>query len=436
MSKTVSAAPDEPPEEKGRKRRSRKRANGEGTISQRKDGRYEAKVFMPTTAGTVKRVSVYGRTREECHAKYVELKANAQQNVPVAAKSQTVAEYLSYWLDEVARPSLRPATFRSYELSVRLYIAPGLGKKKLDKLQPRDVRTWLNQVRVTCQCCAQGKDANRPKQHKDPAKQQRCCALGRCCKEYPSQRSVQYLHAILRSALQHAVREEGLFQNVAKKVRVSAGERKEIEPLSLDEAKRLLRAARDDRLYALYAVALGIGLRRGEALGLRWEDVDLADGVLQVRQTLQRTKDGLVFLPPKTARSRRVIALPKTLVTALKEHKSRQEAEEDAAGERWTESGLVFTTAIGTPIEPRNLNRHFNGLCEAAGIRRVRLHDLRHTCATLLLAQGVDGRTIMELLGHSAIAVTMNIYTHVRLDVLRSAVDRMDGVLGDGDEGS
>jgi integrase len=286
----------------------------------------------------------------------------------------------------VARPKLRPATFRSYELSVRLYIVPGLGKKKVDKLQPRDIRTWLNQVRNTCQCCAQGKDAKRLKDHSDPAKRQRCCAIGKCCHDHPSPLSVQYLHAILRSAFEHGVREEGFVQNVVKKVRVSAGERKEIEPLSVDEAKRLLKTAREDRLYALYAVALGIGLRRGEALGLRWEDVDLDEGVLKVLRTLQRTKDGLEFLPPKTMRSRRTIALPKTLVTALKEHKSRQEAEEDAAAGRWTDSGLVFTTGIGTPIEPRNLNRHFNALCDKAGVRRVRLHDLRHTCATLLLA--------------------------------------------------
>jgi integrase len=130
-------------------------------------------------------------------------------------------------------------------------------------------------------------------------------------------------------------------------------------------------------------------------------------------------------------RSRRTVALPKNLVTALKEHKGRQEEAADRAGERWTHSGLVFTTAIGTPIEPRNLNRHFNALCDKAGIRRVRLHDLRHSCAPLLLALGGAGRTIMEFLGHCAIAVTMDIYTPVRLDVLRSAVDRMDGVLGD-----
>jgi integrase len=166
-------------------------------------------------------------------------------------------------------------------------------------------------------------------------------------------------------------------------------------------------------------------------ISLRWEDVDLTEGILRIRQTLQRTKGGLEFLPPKTMRSRRTVALPKNLVIALKEHKGRQEEEEDTVGERWRNSGLVFTTAIGTPIEPRNLNRHFNALCDKAGIRQVRLHDLRHTCATLLLAQGVDGRTIMELLGHSAIAVTMDIYTHVRLDVLRTAVARMDGVFGD-----
>jgi integrase len=401
-----------------------RRANGEGTIYQRKDGRWEGAAYVLTTAGRRVRKRVYGATREQAHAKITALIGDSQRGIAVAATAQNVGDYLGYWLQEVARPKVRASTFRSYETYVRIYLIPGLGTKRLDRLTARDIRTWLNSVRTTCQCCAQDHDRARPEAKR------RCCAVGDCCAKFPSARTIAYLHALIRAALAHAVREDLLPRNVARQVQVPAGERPEIDPLTVEEAKKLLAAARADRLHAIYAVALGVGLRRGEALGLRWEDVDLDPGVLRVRQTVQRAGGKLVFVPPKTQRSRRAIPLLPQLVSALTEHRDRQDRERAAAGQRWQEHGLVFTTTIGTPIEPRNLNRSFTALCDSAGIRRIRLHDLRHTCATLLLAQGVDLRMIMEILGHSAIAVTGNLYTHVKLDTQRSALDKLTGLFG------
>ncbi|MEU0521934.1 site-specific integrase [Streptosporangium sp. NPDC006007] len=219
---------------------------------------------------------------------------------------------------------------------------------------------------------------------------------------------------------------------MAKNVQLGTVERPEVQALTVEEARKFLRQARKGRFYAVYAVALGIGLRRGEALGLRWDDVDLQNGVLRVRQALQRHKgEGLQLVPLKTQRSRRTIRLPANLVTVLKEHKIEQEEERLAAGRAWAnKEGLVFTTHVGTPIEPQNLYRHFRAVCDAAGIRRVRLHDLRHTCATILLAQGVDTRTIMEILGHSTIVLTMNTYAHVLPEHQATALDKLDAALG------
>lgn len=241
---------------------------------------------------------------------------------------------------------------------------------------------------------------------------------------------MKQLHAILRAALQQAVREEVLPRNVARLVVVPTGPRHEVHPLTVAEARTLLSNAAGDRLYPLWAVALAIGLRRGEALGLRWCDIDLDAGTLQVRQTLQRVSGGLVFLPPKTERSRRSVPLPAVAVTALREHRRAMAAEALRGGRMLSGEGLVFTTAIGTPLEPRNVTRAFTSLLTRAGLRHVRLHDLRHTCATLLLAQGVPARVVMDTLGHSAIAVTMNTYSHVLPSLQREAAERMDEALG------
>jgi integrase len=187
--------------------------------------------------------------------------------------------------------------------------------------------------------------------------------------------------------------------------------------------------ARGERLYALYAVAIGVGLRRSEALGLSWEDVDPMAGTVRVRSTLHRVGGRLQLLPPKTRQSRRTVRLPDVCMAALVEHKKRQDAERELAGSLWREHGLVFTTRFGTPVEPTNVNRWFRELCERAGLPKVRLHDLRHTCASLLLAQGVAPRVVMEILGHSAIALTMNTYSHVLPVLEREAADRMNDLL-------
>lgn len=202
------------------------------------------------------------------------------------------------------------------------------------------------------------------------------------------------MHAVLRAALEDAVREDLVPRNVAKLVRLSVPERADTSVLSADEGRLLLKANRDDRLSAALVVMLLLGLRRSEVLGLRWEDVDLAGGVLRVRQGLHRLDGQLQLLEPKTRRSRKSIPLPRLCTEALQEHRDRQQ-EERASAHHWIDSGFVFVTPLGTPIDPRNFSRQFAAWCERAGVPVVRLHDLRHTCVSLLLSLGVPPRVVM-----------------------------------------
>jgi integrase len=419
-SKTARPAPARKP----RTSRARKRANGEGTIVQRKDGRYEAKVFMPTTAGTIKRVSVYGKTREECHAKYVKLKAQVEDGIPVASVSWTVEQYLTYWLERVVKVERRPKTVQGYESVVRLHLIPGLGKKRLGKLTARDVRVLITSVRESCQCCKHGWDADRDKP--------RCCEVkgGECCGSRLSVRMVQFVHAVLRNALQTAVREEIVPRNVAKLVTVTTPNYKVNRGLTVDQARIVLKAAKDERLYALYVLALCLGLRLGELLGLRWQDLDLEAGTLEVVQTLQRIDGALRFVRPKTDDSERTIPLPDLCIEALREHRDRQAVERSDAWPDWQEHRLVFPSRIGTPMEPDNLRRSWGRIRAAARLDEVRFHDTRHTCVSLLLALGVPPNIVREIVGHSDIEVTMTIYAHASLDDKRAALRKLGDALG------
>ena len=403
--------------------RRRTRRNGEGNIRQRKDGRWEARVWVFTTDGREVRRSIYGATYDEVRDALVRQKADTLAGVRVSATALTVGDYLDFWLTNIAAPRVRLSTLTSYRWLANTWIVPYLGTKKLARLRPMDIRTFLAKLKNVCQCCARGKDAARVAR----GQAAQCCASKppRCCHAYLSDGSVRYAHRLLRAALEDAVADDLLTSNPAKGLKISHRYRAKFTPWTSDEATRFLSAAKSHRWYALYGVALSLGLRRGEALALRWSDLDLTDGVIRVRQTLQRTAGQLRFGPVKTDGSDREVAVPPKLLSVLRRHQLRQQEEREAAGERWQENGLLFTTKIGTPIEPRNLNRHFYALCERAGVRRIRIHDLRHSCATMLYDQGVTLDRIQDVLGHSSPNVNKTIYVEATRRVQQDAVDRL-----------
>ncbi|GHH72149.1 site-specific integrase [Kitasatospora indigofera] len=390
-----------------------KRANGEGSITRRKDGLYHGRVYVTTTAGVPKRLSVYGKTREEVHEKITALQAQDNQGIPTPDTNVRLSEYLTYWLATVVRVNRRPKTHQGYESVVRVHLIPGLGTKKIRTLRAADVRTWLARVAAACQCCKNGWDATRL--------HPRCCAVGECCETRLSRRMVQSIHAVLRNALESAVREELILRNVAKLVQVPTPDYSTGKGLSVPQARLLLKAASTDRLHALYVLALAMGLRRGELLGLHWSAIDLERGSLIVSSNLQRVDGALQLGPTKTLSSLRTLPLPPVVVTALQGHREAQAQERVAAGDRWKDTGLVFTSRVGTAIEPDNLRRSWYPLRDRLGLT-LRFHDLRHTCVTLLLDLGVPPHIVRQIAGHSDIGVTMKVYAHASLDEQRKAL--------------
>ncbi|WP_031000141.1 site-specific integrase [Streptomyces sp. NRRL F-5630] len=399
-----------------------KRGNGEGSIYPYRNG-HAAYVWVTKPDGKRARKYVYGKTREEVHDKWIKLHAEAKKG-PVATSVPTLAAYLARWVKEVVEPDLKPKTAETYAMHVRLYLTPGLGDKRLDKLTVRDVRTWVNRLLDECQCCAQGKDARRDKP--------RCCAVGRCCRQVASRRTIQDARAVLRSALTNAMTEELITKNVAGLVKVRSGRKVQRKPWSVEEARRFLEAAQTahDPLYAAYVLILVLGFRRGEVLGLTWGNVDLECGEITVQLQLQRIRRQLVHDETKTEASSATLPLPQICVNALRLRRQEQERAQLAAGELWADSDFVFTTRYGTPVEPRNFNRSFANRTEKAGVRGIRLHDTRHTCGSLLAALDVHPRVAMQILRHSKIAVTMEVYTHVPSEATRKALRKLGKHLG------
>lgn len=398
----------------------KRRANGEGSITRRKDGTYHGRAYVMTTSGIRKRVSVYGKTREEVRIKLTDLQAQDAKGIPVPDTNMTLDEYLTYWLAAVVKVHRRPKTYQGYESVVRVHLVPGLGRKKIRTLRAAEVRTWLARVASECQCCKHGWD----KERSEP----KCCAAGDCCKSLLSRRMVQSIHAVLRNALQNAVREELIVRNVARLVQVPTPSYDTGKGLSVAQARLLLRESAADRLHALYVLALVLGMRRGELLGLRWDAVNLDRETLTVERSLQRAGGELRLVEPKTKTSFRTIPLPPIVVKALTEHRERQAQERAAAGTEWKERGLVFTSRIGTPLEPDNLRRSWYPLRKRLGLE-IRFHDLRHSAVSLLLNLGVPPHIVQQIVGHSDIGVTMKIYAHTSLDEERKALRKLGDTL-------
>jgi len=373
-----------------------RRGPNEGTIYQRQDGRWTAGVTVGYGGSRRIRKFVTGRSRREVAEKLEALLKARRENLPIPDQRQKLGPFLRHWLDEVARPTLRASTYDSYDDIVRLHLIPDLGRISVAKLAAPDVQRFLN------------------------AK----LASGL------SPRRVQYLHAVLRRALVTAERWGIASRNVAKLVDPPRVPRHEIKPLTPVQARQLIDAAAGDRLQALYVTALATGLRQGELLALRWDDVDLEERQVRVRHTLARVNGTLVLLEPKTERSRRTVILPDVVVTALRAHRTRQRMERLVAGSRWADSGHVFATTIGTPIEAAAVTRAFHRALARADLPHNRFHDLRHAAATFLLAQGFGLEDVKNLLGHSSIVLTSNTYGHVLAERQEQIATGMDALLG------
>jgi integrase len=379
----------------------RRRGHGEGSISKRADGRWEARVDLGWRNGKRQRKVLYGRTRREVAEKLTTALSTVQEGGTVAPESLTVAAYLADWLDTV-KASIRPRTWQRYESYVRLHATPVIGKVKLTRMTPDHL---------------QGLYQNR-------------LAAGL------SPQTVVHLHRMLHTAFKRAVRFNLAQRNVADLLvredlpRVA---RREMRTLSAEQVRRLLAAARGDQLEALYVLAITMGMGEGELLGLRWADVDLAGSMVTVRCALVRTPENrLEVAETKTDESVASLVLAPSAVTALRAHRVRQAEERLALGDGWDDHGLVFPNGVGRPMNPSNLlRRHFHPLLERAGLPRIRFHDLRHSTATLLLERNVPTRVVSDLLRHSDTAITQNLYQHLTPTMSGQAVLVLEDVVRD-----
>lgn len=378
---------------------SRKKASGNGAGSvyprKNKDGKivgYLGAYFGPDD----KRRYVSAKTKTECREKLRKAMGDADQGLLFDAGGLTLGQYLDKWLPTI-RGTVRQRTWERYEQLVRVHIKPALGKKRLKDLTRTHVKAFY---------------ADR--------------------RERMAARTVQYVHVTLHKALKDAVADSLIPRNVSDGLKPASAKRHEIDPLTVEQARALLEASKGGRLHALYVLAVHYGLRKGELLGLKWADVDLTGdtGVMQVRRTMSDTREeGTIEESTKSGKGRRV-QLSQTAVNALKNLRKAQMEEQLAAGPKWHDSGLIFATAIGTPITGTNLtNRHFDPLLRRAGLPRIRFHDLRHTCATIRFVKGQHPKRVQELLGHSSVAITLDIYSHL-IPGLDGGDDPMEEALG------
>lgn len=374
----------------------KKRGNGEGSITKYKDGRWCGRYTVYTATG-LKRKTLYGKTRAEVAAKLNKALADRDRGIVFDAGTLTLGDYLNRWLNNSVKDNVAHRTFHNYASQVRLHIVPVLGRIKLKSLSPGHIQGLYREKL----------DSGL------------------------SSSSVRYIHAVLHRALKQAVKWDLIPRNSCEAVDPPRPVKKEGKALTAEQARALLSAVRGERLEALYVLALACGLREGELLGLRWEDVDTEDMTLRVCRQLQRMRDGsgLAFVPTKNKKGR-IIDLDPSTVKALRTHRQRQLVEILKLGTLYQDRSLVFATRIGTPLEASNVvNRSFKPLLKKAGLPNVRFHDLRHTCATLLLSKGIDAKVTQERLGHADIAMTMNTYSHVMPGMQKEAAEAIESVL-------
>lgn len=452
-------------------RKGSRRGNNEGSIYRYRNG-WAGQVSLPDGS----RPTFYGLTREQVQEKIRKALRAVEDGVPVVTTRMTVAEYLDQWVtvvlpSRVVAGTLAESTAQSYADQVRLHLVPDLGHHELRKLSAAHIRQWMTRkltepstAGLAQRAAWDAAAARRAEQQASAAaegpaagrRRRRTAAKPAAPVRKPvkplSPRSVRYALTILTAALNDAVREELITRNVAALVQPPRQTGAAMRALDEGEARKVVAVALVDRMAALWLVLLALALRKAEALALRWDVVNLDAGTVEIVRKQRRRRAGI---DPETGRqrwelvedeqlktrkSKAVLALPDMVVAVLREHRRRQDEAKDAARKRarelrvdeatlWADDGLVFTTSTGRPVDPRNVNRWWDKVCQQAGVRRVRVHDLRHTAATLLFHAGVDLNEIRALLRHTRIGTTADIYVEILDDVRRRTAHTMDGIL-------
>lgn len=371
-----------------------KRGNGAGSIYRRKStGRWEGSI----TLDTGKRKTFYGKTQKEVQDKLNEALYEQQRGTLATGSNATMQEYLEAWLEDTHKPTVRLSTYLNYQKILKNYLIPGLGKAKLQKLTAPQVQAFYSKK----------------------------------LREGLSPKTVTNIHGVLHKALDNAVKWNIVARNVCDAVTPPRVPRKELNYLTQEQAGILLKEVKAHKLEALLTVAITTGMRRGELLALRWQDINFELGTIQVKRTVSYHQVyGYVESEPKTARSRREILLPAFVVDVLRKHLAQQEDQRLAVDADWSDKQLVFTNATGDFYSPNTLLKAFKRFLTSIGLPHMRFHDLRHSAATILLTIKVHPKVVQEILGHSQITTTMDIYSHAMPSMQSDATAQWDSEFG------
>lgn len=383
-----------------------KRSNGEGTIYKRKDGKWCASKYVETSNGEIKRKYVYGKSQKAVKERLKEIDNIVRSN---KTNGMTLQGWMLNWLEEYKKGILKQTTYENYLLNINTHIVEsGIGKVKIGDLTTDMLQKFYN-VKL--------KGDNN--------------------KRGLSRRTVEYLHTIIGSALQQAYKNELVSKNVNDFTVLPKKEDSEIQPLTVEEVHKVLQQAKKSDLYALIVLEVYTGMRKGEILGLQWKDIDFEKQVLHVKKNLCKVcnsddngnKTKLVLLDPKTKKSIRTIPLCNEAVKVLKNHKKEQNEQKMKYRDIYMDNGMVFAKPDGTFRDPREVLSSFHRIVKEAGVRKCRFHDLRHTFASILLNEGESMKVIQELLGHSTITTTMDIYSHITEDTKAKSLDTFEKVM-------
>jgi integrase len=377
----------------------KRRGHGEGSISLRKDGRWSAIISLENG----KRKTFYGKTKKEVRDKLQAALLQVEQQAFVGTSQQKLGDFLAQWLEDTHKYRLRQRTYERYDQILRLHLIPGLGHHPIQKLAPQHLQAFYK--------------------HK--------------LEDGLSKSTVGTFHNVLHKALDTALRWGLVSRNVSELVTPPRKEHYEIQPLCIEQVQQLLKALPGNPLEVLFLLALGTGMRQGEILALKWQDIDLMRGTLQVRRVLTHItvrlrkvgEPSFIETEPKTERGRRSLALPEVVLQALIAHKEQQAVLIRDAGRYWQHHDYVFCTKLGKHLTPNYVVTTFKSLLKKAGLPNIRFHDLRHTAATTLLALGVNPKIVQEMLGHTEISMTMDIYSHVLPTMQKEAMYKLNTAL-------